>query len=68
MEKEDITNIIAKAEASQGTSKAGREYRMLILTLSNGYEKRIFLDNAEWFVVDELLAGNDGKIKVKTGE
>lgn len=32
-------------------SKEGKEYEVLIITFPNGYEKKVFLENAEKFLI-----------------
>ena len=35
-------------------SKKGEEYEVLILTFPNGYEKMVFLDNSEKFLINTM--------------
>lgn len=35
-------------------SKKGEEYEVLILTFPNGYEKIVFLDNSEKFLINTM--------------
>lgn len=37
------------------SSKSDKEYECLVLTLRNGYVKRVFLDSAEMFMFKEDL-------------
>lgn len=41
------------------SKKTDREYECLVLTLSNGYEKRVFLDSAEMYMFKEELKSKD---------
>lgn len=67
---ENIKDVIAEVRVIEGVGReSGKPYRQLALVFTNGYEKRIFLDSAEWFVVDELTGDNKGgKINVKSGD
>lgn len=35
-------------------NKQGVQYEVLIITFSNGYEKMVFLDNSEKFLIKQL--------------
>lgn len=36
------------------TNKDGKEYEVLIITFPNGYEKLVFLDNSEKFLIKTI--------------
>lgn len=42
-------NIIDKLEVTQRTSKDGNPYYAIILTMTNGFQKMIFIDAREQF-------------------
>lgn len=39
-------------------NKEGKEYEVLIVTFPNGYEKMVFLENAEKYMVKTLESKN----------
>jgi hypothetical protein len=54
------------ASYEQRTSnKTKRPYRVLVLSFNNGYQKLIFLDQAEQFMVESLVKSDSDKINVK---
>lgn len=53
---ENIDHIIKSVDLKTISSKkTGKDYTGVNITLDNGYEKLIFLDFAEMFMVKELL-------------
>jgi len=50
------SNVVTDIYLTTKTSaKSGKEYTALIIALSTGYEKMLFLEPAELFMVQELL-------------
>lgn len=54
--------IKLEAEVKQGISKkTGAPYEYLSLIFPNGYEKRVFLEFAEKYMVENLIAQSQPK-------
>lgn len=46
--------MIKNCRIEERTSKAGKTYKVLVITFSNGYEKAVFLENAEIYMIEQL--------------
>jgi hypothetical protein len=51
----DITGTLKAVTIEQKTSAKGYEYVMLTLTFANGYNKRVLLEEAEYYVIQSLV-------------
>lgn len=48
--------MIKKVELETKTSKkTGNEYKVLVITFSNGYEKQVFLEKSEVYMLETLV-------------
>lgn len=53
----NFKSIISHFGIKSGVGKeSGKPYRYLSISFTNGFEKLIFLDRAEWFAVDDATA------------
>lgn len=54
--------MLVEVEMFNGvSSKTGNPYKALDITFSNGYKKRIFLDSAEIFMLEQLFLADSNK-------
>lgn len=50
--------MVEKTRLETRTSKNGNEYQVLVLVFKNGYEKQVFLDKSEIFMIKAMLENN----------
>lgn len=54
----NIDEVVARTDIRTAVSrKSGKPYKVLVLTLSNGYEVKVFPHHAEVAVIEQLAAG-----------
>lgn len=46
-----VKNVRLETKTSQ---KTGKEYKVLIITFINGYEKQVFLEKAEEYMIEQM--------------
>lgn len=46
--------MIKNCRLEEKVSKSGTTYKVLIITFANGYEKMVFLDKAETYMIEQL--------------
>lgn len=52
--------MLVKGEiVTKKSRKTGNDYTVLVLTFSNGYQKYVFLDTAETFMLSSLQASEN---------
>lgn len=53
----DLLDAVDQMTLSEGIAKkTGRPYKFIQIVFANGYDKRIYLDQAELFMVEALAA------------